>query len=185
LILASGSPRRQQLLREAGLDFRVVTRPVEEIVPEQMSPMAVAEHLALFKARAYDDLAEDNVVITADTVVSLGNEILGKPAHVRDAVQMLKDLSGEVNWVVSGVCISHRGQKKLFHEVTKVYFRKLQRWEIAYYIERYQPFDKAGAYGIQEWIGMIGVDRIEGDFYNVVGLPVSRLWHELREWMLW
>ncbi len=185
MILASGSPRRQQLLRDTGLAFEVVTRPVEEIIPEQMSPMAVVEHLALFKARAYDDLAADHVVITADTVVSLGDEILGKPVDARDAVQMLKDLSGQVNWVVSGVCISHRGQKKLFHEVTKVRFRALKRWEIAYYIERYRPYDKAGSYGIQEWIGMVGVDHIEGDYYNVVGLPVARLWRELEEWMIW
>ena len=159
-------------------------RPVEEVLPEGMSPMAVAEHLALFKARAYDDLAADHLVVTADTVVALGNELLGKPVDYRHAVQMLQDLGGKENWVVSGVCISHAGQKLLFHEVTKVRFRKLMRREIEYYIQQFQPYDKAGGYGIQEWIGMVGIERIEGDYYNVVGLPVQRLWRELRPWLL-
>ena len=148
-----------------------------------MGVIAVAEHLALEKARAYDDLAADNIVVTADTLVSLDSEILGKPQDLREAAQMLQNLSGQVNWVVTGVCINHQGEKRIFHEVSKVWFRKLQRWEITHYIDQYQPYDKAGAYGIQEWIGLIGVDRIEGDFYNVVGLPVSRLWKELSPWI--
>lgn len=181
--MASGSPRRQQLLRDLGLEFEVLVRPVEEVLPEHMSPMAVAEHLALFKSRAYEDIAFDKLVVTADTVVALGNELLGKPEDYRHAVQMLQDLSGTVNWVVSGVCISHAGQKLLFHEVTKVYFRKMLRREIEYYIQQYRPYDKAGGYGIQEWIGMVGIERIEGDYYNVVGLPVQRLWRELGPWL--
>lgn len=147
--------------------------------------MGVAEHLALAKAKAYDDWAQDHVVITADTVVALGQRLLAKPGNAREAVQMLQDLSGNENWVVSGVCVSHAGRKKLFHEVTKVHFRALSRREIAHYVEVFQPYDKAGAYGIQEWIGMVGVERIEGDYYNVVGLPVARLWQELDEWLIW
>lgn len=184
MILASGSPRRQNLLRELGLDFKVLVREVEEIIPVGMSPTAVAEHLALFKARAYDDMAIDHVVITADTLVVLENEILGKPQSHAEAVQMLKDLSGRVNWVISGVCINFAGEKRVFHEVTKVHFRKLKRWEIEHYIRKFQPFDKAGAYGIQEWIGMVGIEYLEGDYYNVVGLPVARLWRELQPWLV-
>lgn len=184
MILASGSPRRQQLLRDLDLDFEVVVRPVEEVLPEGMSPMAVAEHLALFKSRAYEDLAADHLVVTADTVVALGNELLEKPVDYRDAVHMLTALGGQVNWVVSGVCISHAGQKRLFHEVTQVHFRKLLRREIEYYVQQFRPYDKAGGYGIQEWIGMVGIERIEGDYYNVVGLPVQRLWRELGTWLV-
>ena len=184
MILASGSPRRQNLLRELGLDFKVLVREVEEIIPIGMSPTAVAEHLALFKARAYDDMAIDHVVITADTLVVLDHDILGKPGNHAEAVQMLKDLSGRVNWVITGVCINFAGEKRVFHEVTKVFFRKLKRWEIDHYVRRFQPYDKAGAYGVQEWIGMVGIEHLEGDYYNVVGLPVSRLWRELQPWLV-
>jgi len=184
LILASGSPRRQTLLRELGLDFKVLVREVDEKIPLGMSPTAVAEHLALHKARAYDDMALDHLVVTADTLVVLGNRILGKPGNYREAVQMLQDLSSQVSWVVSGVCINFAGERRIFHEVTQVRFRKLKRWEIDHYIRKFQPYDKAGAYGIQEWIGMVGIDQIEGDYYNVVGLPVARLWRELQPWLV-
>ncbi len=184
LVLASGSPRRRDLLRELDLEFEILVREVKEVVPVGMSPTAVAEHLALFKAQAYNDIAVDHVVITADTLVTLGNEILGKPNSHAESVQMLKDLSGTVNWVISGVCINFAGQCRVFHEITKVHFRNLKRWEIEYYIQKFRPFDKAGAYGIQEWIGMVGIEHMEGDYYNVVGLPLARLWRELQPWLV-
>jgi septum formation protein len=180
LILASGSPRRQQLLRDLGLAFDVVVRPVSEEIPAGLSPAAVAEHLALHKSGAYVDLAVDHVVVTADTIVSLKGQLLEKPRDAGDAVRMLKLLSGNVNQVISGVCIRHQGHVVVFHEVTLVTFRELADWEIEYYVEAYRPLDKAGAYGIQEWIGMVGISGIEGDYYNVVGLPVGRFWGEMK-----
>ncbi len=181
LILASNSPRRQQLLKAAGFEFEVVVRPVEEVVPENLSPRAAAVEIAETKAKAYPDLAQDHLIITADTVVVLGHKILGKPKDDSEAIQMLLSLSGRSHEVVSAVCLFHQGRFKSFAESTKVSFRQLTEDEIRHYIDHYQPFDKAGAYGIQEGIGMIGITGIEGDYYNVMGLPLARLYRELEE----
>jgi septum formation protein len=180
LILASGSPRRQQLLTELGLAFEVVVRPVAEDIPPGKSPAAVAEHLAWHKSEAYLDLIADHIVLTSDTIVSLGGQLLEKPVDRADAVRMLQALSGQVNEVISGVCIRHQDRMALFHASTWVTFRDLAEWEIDHYVDLYKPYDKAGAYGIQEWIGMVGIAKIEGDYYNVVGLPVGLVWERMK-----
>lgn len=181
MILASGSPRRQNLLSELGLEFQVVVRDVEEKMPDGLTPAEVAEYLARLKSDAYKDLAENNIIVTADTLVALRGQILGKPADRDEAIRMLEALSANVNQVISAVCLRYREQLCVFHEVSRVYFRKLDRAEIEYYVDHFAPYDKAGAYGIQEWIGMVGIERIDGDYYNVVGLPVPRLWEELKK----
>lgn len=180
MILASGSPRRQQLLREVGLSFEVVVRPVEEPIPSGKTPAEVAEHLAWHKSEAYPDLIADHIVITSDTIVSLKGQLLEKPQDRADAVRMLRLLSGQVNQVISGVCIRHQDKTALFHAATLVTFRNLAEWEIDHYVDHFKPYDKAGAYGIQEWIGMVGIEKIEGDYYNVVGMPVGMVWEALK-----
>lgn len=164
-----------------GLEFQVVVRPVAEILPPGKTPAEAAEHLAWEKSEVCHDLIADHIVITADTIVSLGGQLLEKPRDRTDALRMLGLLSGNVNQVISGVCIRHREQTVLFHAATYVTFRSLAEWEMDYYVNHYQPYDKAGAYGIQEWIGMVGIERIEGDYYNVVGLPVGMVWEALKE----
>ncbi|MEZ4684892.1 MAG: Maf family nucleotide pyrophosphatase [Bacteroidia bacterium] len=180
LILASGSPRRSELLSAAGLDFEVLVRNVEEFVDEDLAPRALAVMLSEHKGKAYDDLSPKNIVITADTLVSFRGKILNKPADEQEAIHMLEMLSGNTHLVVSGVSIFHKGKFTSFAEETKVTFRKLRRDTIEHYVSVYRPFDKAGGYGIQEWIGMVGISGIEGDYYNVMGLPVARLYEELR-----
>lgn len=179
LLLASGSPRRQQLLKELGLEFKVEVRDVKEYIPEDMHPRAVAVMISENKAKAYDDLSNDYMVLTADTIVALEDDIMGKPADAEEAFRMLKKLSGRTHTVITGVTLFHEGKFRSFSDETYVTFRRLNDSEITYYIENFQPFDKAGSYGIQEWIGMIGVVRIEGDFYNVMGLPTLKLYQEL------
>lgn len=180
MILASGSPRRQKLLTDLGLDFHVVIRDVEELIPAGKSPTEVAEHLAHHKSETYLDLTTDFIVLTSDTIVSLQGELLEKPKDRTDAIRMLKLLSGKSNEVISGVCIRYQAKTVLFHASTLVTFRALEQWEIAHYVDEFAPFDKAGAYGIQEWIGMVGIEKIEGDYYNVVGLPVGMVWEALK-----
>lgn len=180
MILASGSPRRQHLLRELGLEFEVVLREIEEPLPENLSPAGAAESLALMKSEAYQDLAQTHLVITADTIVALDGKLLAKPADRAEAISMIQLLSGKENQVISAAALRYRDRCRVFHALTRVHFRKLEDWEIEHYVDRFQPYDKAGAYGIQEWIGMVGIDRIEGDYYNVVGLPVPRLWQEMQ-----
>ncbi len=145
-----------------------------------MTPVAVAEHLAWHKSQAYQDLIVDHIVITSDTIVSLGEQLLEKPADRADAIRMLQALSGNVNQVISGVCIRYQDQVALFHASTFVTFKPLTDAEITFYVDQYRPYDKAGAYGIQEWIGMVGISKIEGDYYNVVGLPVGMVWERLQ-----
>jgi septum formation protein len=162
------------------LDFQVVLRAVAEDIPAGMTPVAVAEHLAWHKSEAYQDLIVDHIVMTSDTIVSLGEQLLEKPTDRADAMRMLQALSGNVNQVISGVCIRYQDQIALFHASTFVTFKPLTDAEIAYYVDQYRPYDKAGAYGIQEWIGMVGISKIEGDYYNVVGLPVGMVWERLQ-----
>ncbi|GAB4404077.1 MAG: Maf family protein [Bacteroidia bacterium] len=181
LILASGSPRRQQLLRDAGFDFEVLVRPVYEYIPEHIHPRAVAVMLSEHKAKAYDDRCGDSIVITADTLVAIEDQILGKPADKAEAVSMLQRLSGRSHAVYTGVSLFHQGRFRSFVEETLVTFRRLKDSEILHYVDTFAPMDKAGAYGIQEWIGMVGITRIEGDYYNVMGLPVARFYTELAQ----
>lgn len=179
IILASKSPRRQELLRLMDLDFRIVLKDVDESYPGGLTPEEIAVHIAKKKAKAFDETIDDEIVLTADTIVSIEGQILGKPENSDHAKQMLRTLSGKVHRVVTGVCLLYKHRYNLFHDVSEVFFRKLTEEEIGFYVEKYQPFDKAGAYGIQEWIGLIGIDRINGSYTNVVGLPTEKLYQQL------
>lgn len=182
LILASQSPRRKELLSNLGYNFSQRIKKVEESYPNNLKPEEVAEYLSKKKSEAYEsDLAENEIVITADTVVILNKSILGKAKNKAEATKMLKQLSGKKHHVVSGVCLLKKGTRKAFSVTTTVYMKELSSEEIEYYVDNFQPFDKAGAYGIQEWIGYIGVEKIEGSFYNVMGLPLRELYTALNE----
>lgn len=182
LILASNSPRRRELLAGLGLPFEVRVLPhVEENYPHSLPADKVAAYIAREKAEAYRSmLAADELVITADTVVIAGGDVLGKPHDADDARRMLKEISGREHHVVTGVCLTTAKRQSAFSVTTAVRFKPLSDEEIDYYIALYHPFDKAGAYGIQEWIGMTGVTAISGSYFNVMGLPVQRIYEELR-----
>lgn len=181
IILASNSPRRKELLKGLDLDFDVRVLPdVAEAYPDSLCALDVAEYVATEKASAYKSgIGERDLVITADTVVVVDNEVLGKPADESGACAMLHKLSGRTHHVVTGVCLTAVGCQRHFSVVTDVTFKTLTEKEINYYVNRYKPLDKAGAYGIQEWIGYIGVTSIKGSYFNVMGLPVQRIYEEL------
>jgi len=179
IILASKSPRRQELLRQMDIDFRIVLKEVDESYPEHLSPEEVAVYIAEKKAKAYDDVLTDEAVLTADTIVCIDDLILGKPDDAAHAVEMLQRLSGRVHKVITGVCIVYKSEYNLFHDVSEVFFRTLTTEEITTYVEKYQPFDKAGSYGIQEWMGITAIQRIEGSYTNVVGLPTEKVYQQL------
>jgi septum formation protein len=184
IILASRSPRRQQLLRDMGLKFDVVIRDFIEDYPESLSGEEIAFYLASEKAKTFrNEISDNEIVITADTIVWCNNRVLGKPADKNEAVRMIRDLSANTHEVITGVSILSAFKERTFTESTKVTFEKLTEEEIAYYVDKYKPFDKAGAYGIQEWIGIAACSRIEGSYFNVVGLPVQKLYKELREFI--
>ncbi|MGN6179429.1 MAG: Maf family nucleotide pyrophosphatase [Mucilaginibacter sp.] len=180
VILASKSPRRQELLRLMDIDFRVVLKDVDESYPSDLSPEEVAVYIATKKAEAFDEDITDEVVLTADTIVVIDDQILGKPETPEHAVQMLKTLSGRVHRVITGVCLLHNHQYNKFFDVSEVFFRKLTDEEIGSYVEQYNPLDKAGSYGIQERIGLIGIERINGSYTNVVGLPTEKVYQQLK-----
>ena len=183
LLLASHSPRRRQLLSELGYPVEIVNIDVDEHVDPDMPAHQVAEHLALRKSMGYPTelIGDNDVLVTADTVVVLDGQVLGKPASHAEAEDMLHRLSGHKHQVYTGVCLRTKQQKHSFTEETTVHFAHLSDSEIDYYIDHYRPFDKAGAYGIQEWIGMVGITGIEGCYYNVMGLPVARLYSALKK----
>ncbi len=185
VILASQSPRRQMLLKETGLDFEIQVKPTAEDYPEGLQREEIALYVSRKKAEAFDlsEYGENTLLITADTIVWLNGECIGKPGDEKEAVQMLSKLSGNMHTVSTGVCLVSLNKYREFYVNTDVYFRKLKDEEIAYYVETWRPFDKAGAYGIQEWIGYVGVNRIEGSYFNVMGLPVQRLYCELRSFV--
>ena len=185
LILASQSPRRQQLLSEAGLEYELSPRfECEEIFPNDLPASEVAEYLSRLKSEAYPQvLADGDILLTADTVVVAEEKILGKPADKDDAFAMLRMLSGREHEVITGVTLRSTKQTKSFSARSKVRFRQLSDEEISYYIETYSPMDKAGSYGIQEWIGYVGIEGIEGSFFNVMGLPIQRVWCELEKFI--
>ena len=183
ILLASKSPRRSQLLREAGFNFRVATKEVEENYPADMPVEQVPEFLACKKANAAISLLESGeVILTADTVVVLGNTILGKPTDAADARQMLRSLSGITHIVITGVCLKNKEKQHSFIKESTVHLFDLSDEEIDFYIENYKPFDKAGAYGIQEWLGHCKIKKIEGSYPNVMGLPVAMVYAALQEW---
>ncbi len=183
VILASKSPRRIELMQQVGLRFTVqLAGETDEIYPPQLQREEIPLFLARLKADAFMQampIADDTIVVTADTIVWIDNRVLGKPADRPDAIEMLETLSGNMHQVYTGVCLTTNHKQRQFFAESKVYFRKLTRQEITYYVDHYQPFDKAGAYGIQEWIGYVGIEKIEGSYYNVMGLPVQKLYREL------
>ncbi len=185
IILASGSPRRKQLLELAEISFEVIVYHTDETYPLNLSPSDVAIHIAHNKAEAVQrdlslkDDTQSSIIIGADTIVVLGDDIIGKPSNREDAIRILTLLSGKAHQVITGVCILSAPKKIVFAEETSVIFHPLTVHQIEYYVDHYKPYDKAGAYAIQEWIGAIGIQSIKGDFYNVMGLPVSRVVGEL------
>jgi septum formation protein len=185
LILGSQSPRRQYLLKELGIKFDVkLKQMVDEVYPENLEREEIPLYLAKIKAEAFDDEINDNtIVITADTIVWKDGKVLQKPGDEKESFDILKSLSGTVHQVYTGVCIRSLNQKSTFSSRTDVYFKDLTDKEIWYYIDKYEPYDKAGSYGIQEWLGYIGVEKIEGSFFNVMGLPVQKLYVELRKFL--
>lgn len=184
IILASGSPRRQQYCKELGLDFSIQLKEVEEIYPEHLTHHQITDFLAELKANAFEnELAENEILITSDTIVWHENKALGKPKDYQEAFEMIHSMSGKTHEVITSVCIKTKLKSEVFHSITKVTFINLTKEEIDYYITNYKPFDKAGAYGIQEWIGLIGISKIEGSYPNVVGLPVDKLYAKLKEYV--
>ena len=183
VILASNSPRRKELLAGLGIDYDVRTLPdISESYPEDLMGGDIPLYISKEKANAYLSMLKPNeLIITADTIVWLHNEVLGKPRDREDAIEMLRKLSGETHEVFTGVTLTTLEKQHSFFVETKVTFSKLTDEEITYYVDTYKPFDKAGSYGVQEWIGYIGVERIEGSYFNVMGLPVQRLYRELKK----
>ena len=182
IYLASNSPRRKELLAGLDIDFEVkVLEGIDESYPQDLPVEKVAEYISKTKANAYKDvIGDDELVITADTIVVLHDKVMGKPEGREDAVNMLKTLSGKTHQVITGVCLTTKTQQRVTSVVSEVTFKELSDEEINYYVDRYKPYDKAGAYGIQEWIGYIGVTGLKGSYFNVMGLPVQRIYQELR-----
>lgn len=179
-ILASQSPRRKQLLEWAEIDFEIIVEATAETYPEDLLPTEVAIHIALQKAEAVRSKTA-KTIIAADTIVVLENEIIGKPKDRNDAIRILQKLNGQHHKVVTGVVITSLENTFSFADVTDVEFHPLTDMQISFYVDKYKPYDKAGAYAIQEWIGVVGIKKISGDFYNVMGLPVSRVVQALNE----
>jgi septum formation protein len=185
LILASRSPRRQMLLRGLDLDFQVLVKSIDESYPKDMNCLDVPEYLSKKKAEAINmnGKADNTIVITSDTIVILDGEIIEKPSDEDEAHAMLRRLSGKKHTVVTGVSLTSTTKQQSFSAQSLVHFKELSEQDIRYYVEKYQPFDKAGSYGIQEWIGYIAIEKIEGSFYNVMGLPTQQLYEELLEFV--
>jgi septum formation protein len=185
LILASASPRRISLLKELNLTFDCIPLDVEEVFPSGLEDHEVAKFLAKLKAEAFpiEKLTHKSILITADTIVCLNDEVIGKPEDRDHAIAMLQKLSGRMHKVITGVCLRSHDKEIIFSNETDVYFSKLTDEEIIYYVDQFKPFDKAGAYGIQEWIGYIGIEKIEGSYFNVMGLPVQQLYLELKKFI--
>jgi septum formation protein len=186
IILASQSPRRSQLLQWAEIPFRVIVANIDETYPPHLKSREVATHIACNKALAVKKNISDSItngeeqtILAADTIVVLNNRIIGKPSGREEAIQILSELSGKIHSVITGICILALNRKIIFADETKVEFHQLSQSQIEFYVDKYKPYDKAGAYAIQEWIGVTGIRSIHGDFYNVMGLPVSRVLKEL------
>ena len=185
IVLASQSPRRHHLLKEIGIEYTVVVKQFgDELYPPNLIRENIAVYLAKHKSSFFDnDIKDNEIIITADTIVWLNNEVLNKPVDFNDAVSILQKISGNCHQVYTGVCLKSNTKMVTFFSCTDVYFRKLTLEEIHYYIEKYKPYDKAGAYGVQEWIGYVGVEKINGSFFNVMGLPIQKLYTELNKFI--
>lgn len=179
IILASKSPRRQQFFKDLDIDFSIQTKEVEEIYPAELKGIEITDFLADLKSKAFTNLSKNDLLITSDTIVWLNEKALGKPKDETDAFKMLRKLSGKKHEVITSISIKNTSFQKIVNDITTVSFKELSDSEINYYIKNYKPFDKAGAYGIQEWIGFIAIDKIEGSYFNVVGLPIHKLYDEL------
>ncbi|MFD2890524.1 Maf family nucleotide pyrophosphatase [Flavobacterium chuncheonense] len=182
IILASGSPRRQQFFKELDIDFSIQLKEVEEIFPDSLKAEAITNFLAELKANAFNTLEENDVLITSDTIVWHEGKALGKPKDYNDAFNMIQSLSGKTHNVITSVCFKTSRSTETIFETTKVTFKPLRDEAIHYYLENYKPFDKAGSYGIQEWIGLIGISKIEGSYANVVGMPIDKVYDKLLEY---
>lgn len=180
IVLASGSPRRQQFLKELDANFEVRLKEVDEIYPDTLQGAEITDYLAQLKAAALEEtLTDDEILITSDTIVWHENKALGKPTDYEDAFEMLRSLSGKTHEVITSVCIKNAGISETFNDITRVTFNALTDAEIKYYLDNYRPYDKAGSYGIQEWIGLVAIARIEGSYATVVGLPVDKVYQHL------
>nr|WP_315179230.1 Maf-like protein [uncultured Flavobacterium sp.] len=180
LILASGSPRRQQFFKDLDLDFEIRLKEIEEIYPPELKAEEITNYLAVLKASAFEgELKSNEILVTSDTIVWHNNTALGKPKDEQDAFEILKSLSNTTHEVITSVCFKTNEKADIMHEVTKVTFNELSDESIRYYLENYKPYDKAGAYGIQEWIGFIGVSKIEGSYANVMGMPTDKVYEYL------
>ena len=184
IILASRSPRRQQLLTELGLKFKVVVKDYDETFPSGLTGEEIARYIAYRKAASFEnEIPENAIVIAADTIVWCNDKVLGKPVNKEDAFAILKEISGNTHEVITGVSLRSKSKEITFSESTKVTFEPFSEEDTEYYIENFKPYDKAGAYGIQEWIGIIACSHIDGSYFNVVGLPVQRLYKELQNFI--
>lgn len=183
IILASKSPRRLQLIKQMGFEVGVRTINVEEVYPKEITYNNIAEYLAQKKAEGFNisNIKEKEILLTADTIVFIDNKPIGKPKDREEAISFLQILSEKEHKVITGCCLKTKYKTSTFSVCTNVFFKKLSQEEIEYYIDKYQPYDKAGAYGIQEWIGSIGIEKIEGCFYNVMGLPTTELFKQIKE----
>ena len=183
IILGSRSPRRQELLKQMGISFEVVVKETNEDYLTTLKAEQIAVYLSEKKAQAFNDLDDETILITADTIVWLNSRVINKPENVEDAYKILNELSGQMHQVFTGVFLKKRNKIHSFFAETKVFFKPLEEDEINFYINQHQPFDKAGSYGIQEWIGYIGIERIEGSYFNVMGLPTQKLYLELNKFV--
>ena len=183
IVLASNSPRRQELLNGLNLGYTIRVLPgIDESYPDNLKGEEIPMYISRKKADAYrNSMGEDELIITADTVVCIHGKVLGKPKSLEEAKEMLRELSGDTHQVITGVCLTTRETQRTFSAMTQVTFDTLTEDEIEFYVKTYQPLDKAGAYGVQEWIGFVGVSRLEGSYFNVILLPVQRLYHELKK----
>ncbi|PXY47059.1 Maf-like protein [Flavobacterium hydrophilum] len=180
LILASGSPRRQQFFKDLDLDFEIRLKDIEEIYPPELKAVEITDFLALLKANAFEgELKENEILVTSDTIVWHQNKALGKPKNAEDAFEMIKSMSGTTHEVITSVCFKTSSASTLLNDITKVTFNNLSDEAILYYIENYKPYDKAGAYGIQEWFGFMAVAKVEGSYTNVMGLPTAKVYEYL------
>jgi len=182
IILASGSPRRQQFFKDLGIRFEIRLKDIPENYPSHLVREEITDYLAKLKAEAFlEELNDNELLITADTIVWLEGKAMGKPSNKLEAQLMLQELSGKMHEVVSSFCLISRKKEIVRNEITRVYFKKLEPGEITYYIEKYETLDKAGSYGIQDWIGLIGISSIEGSYFNVMGLPTAKLYDCLKD----
>ncbi|MCB8995171.1 MAG: septum formation protein Maf [Bacteroidales bacterium] len=184
LVLASRSPRRMKLLQEAGIPFRLaIPLDIEEKFPKGLDKFQIAVYLAELKSEAFGEIPDNEILLTADTIVWFENEVINKPANRENAIEILTALSGKMHEVITGVCLRKNFKTKSFYSHSEVHFAKLSTEEITHYVDTWKPFDKAGGYGIQEWIGYIGIEKINGSYFNVMGLPIQKLYRELEKFI--